>query len=150
MTASPTQRTLALLRREGYTAAVVERWIPKAGRRADLFGVIDLLAVKPGIVLGVQATAASNVSARVHKALAEPRLRTWLEAGAAFGIIGWARRGPRGRHTTWSATWRVATIRPDGVVQLTSYDQTPPFLKEAVRVAGVRATAEEQDDGETA
>jgi hypothetical protein len=33
---SPTARTLALLRREGYIASSVERFLPRVNRRRDL------------------------------------------------------------------------------------------------------------------
>jgi hypothetical protein len=69
---SPTARSLALLRRGGYCAGIVERFIVQANVRKDLFGCIDLVAVKRGEsgVLGVQP---SN------------RYEVW----------GWAKRCPR-------------------------------------------------------
>jgi hypothetical protein len=45
--------------------------------------------------LVLQATSASNHSARVKKAQALPQLRTWLEAGCTFEVWSWAKR--RGR-----------------------------------------------------
>ena len=42
---SPTARTMAALRSEGWTVEVVEKWIPGAQIRRDLFGVIDVLAI---------------------------------------------------------------------------------------------------------
>lgn len=45
---TPTGRTLCELRRDGYTAAVVESWIPRLNVRRDLFGVGDVLGVKAG------------------------------------------------------------------------------------------------------
>ena len=62
---SPTQRSLAHLRALGYRVAIVERWNPFARIRQDLFGVLDLLAVKDGEILGVQVTSGSNVAARI-------------------------------------------------------------------------------------
>ena len=50
MAATPTARTLAAMRREGWTVQVVERWNPHARIRQDLFGWADLLAVHPGDV----------------------------------------------------------------------------------------------------
>ncbi len=105
---SPTARTLARLRRLGYAAGVVERFIAGAGEggrgiRRDLFGCIDLVAVKAGCpVLGVQATTAGHVGARVAKARAVPDLRAWLGAGAMFEVWGWERR-PSG--------WAVKVVR---------------------------------------
>jgi hypothetical protein len=71
----------------------VERWLPHANLRHDLFGCIDLLAVKPGVgALGVQTTTASNLAARQRKAIGLPELRIWLEAGCAFELHGWGKR----------------------------------------------------------
>jgi hypothetical protein len=91
---TPTARSLNLLRRSGYAAAVVERWLPRVERRKDLFGCIDLVAVHRGVpgVLGVQATTAGNLSARVKKAQGVAELRTWLAAGNGFQCWGWERR----------------------------------------------------------
>jgi hypothetical protein len=104
---TPTSRTLALLRRQGYVAAVVERWVPRLNVRKDLFGCIDLVAVHPreAGVLGVQTTTAANMSARVKKATALPALRTWLQAGNRFECWAWARRGNR-----WAV--KVVPVRP--------------------------------------
>lgn len=95
---TPTARTLALLRDRGYLADVAERWIPRANVRRDLFGCIDVVAIRAGCaVLGVQATTADHVSHRVSKARTIPALQTWLAAGAAFQVWGWVKRGNRWR-----------------------------------------------------
>lgn len=101
MAASPTSRSLQLLRKEGWTAQVTEKWIPQTKRRLDLFGCIDIVAVKPGLILGVQATSRSNANARIKKSLAEPKLRQWLEAGGHFEVFGWSKKGPRGKAKHW-------------------------------------------------
>jgi hypothetical protein len=85
---SPTQRTLAHLRKDGWRVQVVEHWNAFARRRIDLFGVIDLVAVRPGETLGVQATSGANVSARVSKSRESEGLRAWLEAGNTFRVFG--------------------------------------------------------------
>jgi len=103
---TPTQRTLKELRDNGWTAEVVERWNSFARIRQDLFGVIDIVAVKAGCgVMGVQATSAGNVGARVEKARAEARLKAWLAAGARFSVCGWGKRGARGERKTWQPRW---------------------------------------------
>lgn len=102
---SPTARSLARLRADGYTAAVVERWLPHAGVRKDFLGCIDILAVKPGEpVLGIQATSADHVAHRLAKARALPELAVWLRAGCAFQVWGWAKKGQR-----WAV--RVVEVR---------------------------------------
>ena len=92
---SATQRTLRKLRADGYTCGIVEKWIPQAKRRVDLFGIIDIVAIKPGETLGVQSTTYSNVSAHVKKAKAEPKLADWLSANNRFQVWGW-KKGARG------------------------------------------------------
>jgi hypothetical protein len=99
---SATQRSLQLLRKEGWQCQVVERWQAFARKRIDLFGCIDILAVKPGLILGVQATT-SSVSAHATKALNCGGLRGWLEAGpnVYFEIWGWTKKGKRGQRKTY-------------------------------------------------
>lgn len=103
MKTSPTQRSLALLRKEGYTAQVVERYSMYARVRIDLFGCIDIVAIKPGVpgVLGVQTTSRGNQSARTKKAKAIPELQVWLGCGNSFEVHGWAKGGARGKRKTW-------------------------------------------------
>ena len=105
---SPTQRTLAELRRLGYLAAVVEHWNPHARIRQDLFGCIDVLAIGPRveladpyvlvpvrhdgpltITLAVQATSGSNVAARIEKLTASPALPRLIAAGWRVEVWGW-------------------------------------------------------------
>lgn len=89
---SPTQRTLARLKQQNLAADIVEKWIPQAKRRKDVAGCIDVLAYGGDIgVLGIQTTTGNNHAARRTKALAEPRLRTWLESGARFEIWSWTK-----------------------------------------------------------
>lgn len=91
---SPTQRTLKALRKVGYDCAVVERWNPYAKVRQDLFGIIDVLAMHKDRrgVLGIQATSASNLAARVNKAMENPYLPVWLQSGNHFVVHGWEKR----------------------------------------------------------
>ena len=77
---SPTSRTLAVLREQGYTVAIGEKWNPHARIRQDLFGFIDILAIKRDETLAVQATA-SGVSDRIKKIMASELLPKVREAG---------------------------------------------------------------------
>lgn len=86
---SPTSRTTDALKAAGWTVQIVEKWNPFAKVRQDLFGGIDILAIRQGETLGVQATSKSNVSARVKKLHAEPRMKTWCEAGNLLEVWGW-------------------------------------------------------------
>lgn len=95
---TPTQRTLAELRRRGYTCAVVERWNPHARIRQDLFGVVDVLGVREGETLGVQATSGSNVSKRVAKIAESEHVPALRAAGWSLAVWGW-RKAANGRWT---------------------------------------------------
>ena len=109
---SPTARSLQNLRDNGWTCAVVEHWNPYAHIRQDLFGVIDILAMKEGCGLyAIQATTTGNMGARITKSLAEPRLRTWLLCGGRFAVWGWAKRGVRGKRKVWTQAIREITSK---------------------------------------
>ncbi len=97
-----TELTLKRLRETGWTVAIVERWVQAARKRIDAFGLIDILAVRPGAVLGVQSTTGSQHSEHVRKALAEPRLVRVLASGMRFELWSWAKRGGRGRRKLWT------------------------------------------------
>jgi hypothetical protein len=88
---TPTARSLDYLRRAGYLAVVVERWLPKAEVRSDLWHFADLLAVHPRDkqFLLVQVTTAAHVSHRLAKAKRRPELAAWLRAGGRFEAHGW-------------------------------------------------------------
>lgn len=97
---SPTQRSLKKLRDEGYKAAVTEHWNPFAKIRQDLFGIIDIVAVRAGNTLGVQTTSYSNMSARVKKILGNEVYPDLKAAGWKIICHGW-RKNKSGR-------WEVA------------------------------------------
>lgn len=91
---SPTERSLKYLRKLGYFAVVTERWNSFARCRQDLFGIVDVLAIRRGETLAVQCTSHENVSSRVNKIAdheSTPKLR---EAGWRFEVHGW-KKGAR-------------------------------------------------------
>lgn len=88
---SPTARTLAKLRKEGWFPWVVEKWIPQARKRSDLFGFIDVLALRDGEVLAVQSTSGSNVSSRVKKIAEHENVAMVRAAGWIIHVHGWAK-----------------------------------------------------------
>lgn len=89
MAGSPTTRSLAKLREEGYTAGIVEKWNPHARIRQDLFGFIDVLAIKPNETLAVQTTSYSGVSARVKKIQESDHVAAVRDAGWRIEVHGW-------------------------------------------------------------
>ena len=89
MAKTPTQRTLAEMRSRGYACEVVERWNPFAKIRQDLFGFIDVLCLGDNEVIGVQATSAGNVSARVRKIADHDNVAAVRKAGIRLLVHGW-------------------------------------------------------------
>ena len=98
MSLSPTQLTLRLLREEGWLVEVTEKWIPGANIRKDLFGWIDLLALRDGETLAVQTTSWSNISSRVNKIAESDTINAVRHAGWTIHVIGWKKEKNRWIH----------------------------------------------------
>lgn len=115
---TPTARTLAYLRNDlGMLAGIVEKWNSYAKIRQDLFGFADLLACSPDRgIIAVQATSADNVSKRIDKIRAEPRADRWLESTGRIWVIGWSKRGARGKRKLW--TPRIVEILKADEIEL--------------------------------
>jgi hypothetical protein len=108
---SYTQLAMKACRALGWSAAIVEKFVgfPPPGHRADLFGVIDIVAIIPPTdrrlgdaqMIGIQCTSGTNHASHRKKILAEPRARMWVEAGARLELWTWTRRKV-GRATRWA------------------------------------------------
>jgi hypothetical protein len=122
---SPTQRTIAELKRLGYIApAIVEKWVqfPPPGHRVDLWTWCDIVAIGTGAeellalhqfvprlvaaspprLLFIQCTTQTGVSKRLAKIRAWEHLPALLATGARVEVWGWAKRGERGKRKLWS------------------------------------------------
>ena len=88
---TPTSRTLKYYRDAGYMVGVVERFNSHTKTRHDLFGFIDLVAVRNGRTVGIQATSTGTVSSRIAKIRDErhDEALQWLMAGNEIVVIGW-------------------------------------------------------------
>lgn len=93
---SPTQRTLKEFRGRGYKCQVVEHWNSFARIRIDLFGFIDIVAMRPGEILGIQTTSDSGRSARRKKILDSELARDWVEAGGKIVLTTWGKKKVKG------------------------------------------------------
>jgi hypothetical protein len=102
---SPTQRSLAALRKDGWLCQVVEHFNSFAKVRQDLFGFIDVLALRGNITLGVQTTDMTSVSKRLAKIRSSPHLAAVLAAGWRVEVHGW--RKP----TKTIRTWRQRVVQ---------------------------------------
>lgn len=121
MPSSPTQHTLAELQRLGYRTAIVERYCSFTRRRHDLFGCIDILALRGDCagLLGIQATSASNLAARVTKVLeldSTGVISDWLLAGNRLECWGWVKRAKPVDRRWWQANRREIVLGGRGIV----------------------------------
>lgn len=100
---TPTQRSLKYLREQGFTVAITERWNSYARIRQDLFGFIDLVAIRRGDdnVLAIQTTVGSVVSERIKKIASLDAALVWLDTGSRIVVHGWRKAGERGKRKTW-------------------------------------------------
>jgi hypothetical protein len=110
---SATQYSLKELRGRGWSACVVEKWLPprgdmKFGRRIDAFGFGDILACRLNIdeaiggeIALVQTTTLAHMEEHKAKILAIPEFHKWKEAGGIVLLHGWRKMGPRGGRKTW-------------------------------------------------
>ena len=86
---SPTQLSLAKLREEGYTCWITEHWNNWSKTRQDLFGFIDILALKGNETLAIQTTTATNLNARCKKIADHENVGAVREAGWTIHVHGW-------------------------------------------------------------
>lgn len=94
---TPTSRSLDLLRKEGWTAQVVEQTIRGKGVvfKRDLFSCIDIICLRDGVTMGVQTTSASNISSRIRKIAECPQLPEIRKAAWRIEVHGWSKRKGR-------------------------------------------------------
>ena len=90
---SNTSRTLKYFKDQGIDCDIVERWIPipnhpGGGKRRDLFGIIDLVALEDSGVIGVQSCG-SSFSEHDKKIMESPMSLKWLECNNRLMLIGW-------------------------------------------------------------
>jgi hypothetical protein len=109
---SPTQRSLKLLRDNGYTAAITEHFNSFIKIRQDLFGFIDIIAIRSDLrgVLGVQTTTKANMPARIEKISHIEAHKVWLEAGNKINVHGWRKLGKKGKRKLWQVDVRELTV----------------------------------------
>lgn len=88
---TPTTLTVRALTDAGYVAGIVER---RAGPNThDLFGFIDVLAIRGDEVVAVQCTDATNVAARVRKIADAEHLGAVRAVGWRIEVHGWRTDG---------------------------------------------------------
>jgi hypothetical protein len=90
----PTSRTLKLFRDRGYSAEVIERWIPGGFVRRDYLGIIDILAITSRYTIGVQSCGQS-FSEHLKKMTEENSTasKLWLSSPSRrLILVGWRKK----------------------------------------------------------
>lgn len=89
MASSPLSRSKEMLEKDGFLVGIVEHWNSFARIRQDLYGFLDLLAVRENEIVGIQVTSDSNVSARVKKIAAHDNISAVRQSGMTVLVHGW-------------------------------------------------------------
>jgi hypothetical protein len=114
----PVQRSLAILRENGWTVTIVEKYIKFGsmafGKRVDVFGFGDLLACRPMMrstdnetihppaIALVQCCRDGDFAEHKAKILAIPEFYIWKKAHGLVFLQGWSLKGPRGQKKRWT------------------------------------------------
>ena len=105
---SLTPKSKTYLESQGYLVGRTEHWNSFANIRQDLFGFIDLLAIKDtgpiGKIVAVQVTSRGNISSRVRKIKLSPHYTVLVKAGVIVVVHGWDKDGKR---------WRLKEVTVD-------------------------------------
>jgi hypothetical protein len=88
-TKSPTQLSLAMLRDDGWFCWITEHYNYFSKTRQDLWGFVDIIALKPGQRLAIQTTTASNMSARIKKIADHENVGKVRDADFMIHVHGW-------------------------------------------------------------
>ena len=111
---SPAARSKRHLEKQGYRVATVERWNHVTRTRHDAFGFLDLIAIRPSRIVGVQTTTGGHAQNRISKITGEraEEARDWLAAGGLIEVHGWrqlqVKRGGKARR------WHPIVVSLDG------------------------------------
>lgn len=126
------QRTLDFLRAGSFTPAIVEKFNPYAGaygRREDLFGFIDIIALSDKNIIAVQACGA-DWSPHVKKMSEDKEyfVKKWLTAGGLVLLMGWRKLkvvkkdGTKGKASRWVPRLAVCEFNEDQDLQWREVD----------------------------
>ena len=112
---STSARTLKELKRQGIPCALAERFNPYVGEhgiRQDLFGFIDVIAIKNNAITAIQCCSGSSYSAHYEKIIENENAYDWVTLGnGRIEIWAWrkvkAKRG--GKLEVWKPRIKVLT-----------------------------------------
>jgi hypothetical protein len=98
------QRSTAELRRLGWRYEITERWNPYDHKRHDLFGFIDILAIAPDGLVGIQ-TGIGGHKGHKEKILANKNALAWLKSGGRLAI--WTHRKLKLKRGSKVLKWKM-------------------------------------------
>lgn len=123
---SPTARTLQWHKARGFPAGVVERFNVYSRTRNDLFGFIDIITIKGGCIVAIQATGGSggNHAERLRKILSTPAIHVtaikWLGAKGRIEIWSWRKLvrynadGTKSKRPRWAGRFTAMELNAQG------------------------------------
>ena len=91
------QRSLKLLREQGWVATITEHFNMFAKIRIDLFNFVDILCLQKGKMLAVQTTTAAHLEERKKKILANPNYPLLKSTGCEIELHGWSLSKKKGK-----------------------------------------------------
>jgi hypothetical protein len=69
------------------------------------------LAIKAGIILGIQCTSGAHHADHLEKILAEPKALLWIQAGGWLELWSWSKKGAKGKKKTWQVRKQQITSK---------------------------------------
>ena len=104
-------RTKEHLTKQGIKSGLVERYISFSGKKIDLFNIIDIIAIYPDGICGIQACGTDRAE-HDRKILASVEAKEWLVAGGILELWSWrklkVKRG--GKAVRWTPNIKCYTL----------------------------------------
>lgn len=125
------RKTIELLRRAGWEAALVQSYNARYNLAHDLFGVADVLAYipeidRPGALL-VQACTTGDRAKRLRKVLESDKAWNWIRLGfRAFWVMHWSKEE---RGTTIKHTPRIDNIQHEDFERYRATGEIPKICQ---------------------
>lgn len=117
--------TYDLWRKRGYSVSRCDQYNAYSGRWHDLFGFLDMIAVREGdaCAVGIQLTSRAEVLPHIRDIAkddkARAHLRNWLGCGQRLVVIGWSKENGRWSSVEREVYWRdVETVLAGGRLSL--------------------------------
>lgn len=121
-----TAKSLNLVRRYGFTADVVEKYIPRPGARfgvrRDLFRIIDIIAIDGTTTLGIQSTSIGARGAHIKKLYKEELENTlkWIQGPRELWLVCWRKEKRIRGGIAFRYVPKIEIITPDGPSEISA------------------------------